>query len=164
MPDGTLSVKRTLTTEFLVEVEDERAEMLCMCQETARKILNPIESDEMNMKRIVCCMKRVPIPTCQIGIDTFPESANVLTDSDWAGQPQTCRSRSEGIVQWRKRDTFCVVQNATVSEAELSRGRAAGSDHREPRRQSSGKGTGIEARVGAYETRRGALHVRARTS
>ena len=100
MPDGTPSVKRTLTTEFLVEVEDERAEMLYMCQETARKILNPIESDEMNMKRIVCCMKRVPIARCQIEIDTFPESANVLMDSDWAGQPQTCRSRSEGIVQW----------------------------------------------------------------
>ena len=83
-------------------MEDERAEMLHMCQETARKILNPIESDEMNMKRIVCCMKRVPIARCQIEIDTFPESVNVLTDSDWAGQPQTCRSRSRsaGIVQW----------------------------------------------------------------
>ena len=75
-------------------MDDERAEMLYMCQGTARKILNPIESDEMNMKRIVCCMKRVPIAKCQ--------SANVLTDSDWAGQPQTyrSRSRSEGSVQW----------------------------------------------------------------
>ena len=96
--------------------------MLYMCQETARKILNPIESDEMNMKRIVCCMKRVPIARCQVEIDTFPESVNVLTDSDWAGQPQTCRSTSEGIVQWRNVSAWSRWQQSvrlSSAEAEL---------------------------------------------
>ena len=30
----------------------------------------------------------------------FPENANVYTDSDWAGQPQTHKNTSGGVVQW----------------------------------------------------------------
>ena len=68
-PVSTPSVKRTPTTESLVELETERravcstavGKLLYMCQEradimysvkeTARKIMCPTESDEMNMKR-----------------------------------------------------------------------------------------------------------------
>ena len=70
-PVATPSVKRTPTTESLVELENEKravhrtavGKLLYMCQEradimysvkeTARKILCPTESDEMNMQRIV---------------------------------------------------------------------------------------------------------------
>ena len=77
-PVMTPSVKRTPTTESLVELEGERRAMyrtvvgklLYMCQEradvmysvkeTARKITCPTESDEMNPKRIVRYLKGAP--------------------------------------------------------------------------------------------------------
>ena len=70
-PVITQRVKRTPTTESLVELESESrtiyrkivGKLLYMCQErvdamysvkeTARKITCPTESDEMNLKRIV---------------------------------------------------------------------------------------------------------------
>ena len=77
-PVMTPSVKRTPTTESLVELEGERRAMyrtvvgklLYMCQEradvmysvkeTARKITCPTESDEMNLKRFVRYLKGGP--------------------------------------------------------------------------------------------------------
>ena len=75
-PVMTPSVKRTPTTESLVELEGERravyrtvvGKLLYMCQEradvmysakeTARKITCPTESDEMNLKRTVRYLKK----------------------------------------------------------------------------------------------------------
>ena len=114
----TPSVKRTPTTESLVEPESERRAMyrkvlgklLYMCQEradvmysmkeTARIITCPTESDEMNLKRIVRCLKGVPSAKCLIEFVTPPKFVNVCTDSDWAGQATTCKSTSDGVVQW----------------------------------------------------------------
>ena len=77
-PVATPSVKRTPTTESLAELENERravyrtavGKWLYMCQEradimysvkeTARKIICPTESDEMNVKRIVSYLKGAP--------------------------------------------------------------------------------------------------------
>ena len=115
----TPSVKRTPTTESLVELEGERRAMfrkvvgklLYMCQEradvmysvmeTARKITGPTESDEMNLKRIVRFQKGVPSAKSLIEIITPPKFVNLYTDSDWAGQATTFRSTSGGVVQWR---------------------------------------------------------------
>ena len=70
------SVKRTATTESLIELEGEKrlmyrtvvGKLLYMCQEradvmysvkeTARKMRGPTESDEMNLKRIVRYLRR----------------------------------------------------------------------------------------------------------
>ena len=118
-PVTTPSVKRTPTTESLVELENERRAMyrtvvetlLCMCQEradimysvieTARKITCPTESDEMNLKRIVRYLTGVASAKCLIEIVTPPTFANVSTDSDWAGQATRCKSTIGGVVQWR---------------------------------------------------------------
>ena len=69
-------------------------------KKTARKILCPTESDEMTMRRITRYLKGAPGAMCLIEIITFPQSVNVYTDSDWAGQPITCKSTSGGVVQW----------------------------------------------------------------
>ena len=114
----TPSEKRTPTTESLVVLEGERRAMyrtvvgklLNMCQEradvmysvkeTARKITCPTESDEMNLKRVVRYLKGAPNAKGLIESITPPKFVNVHTDSDWAGQATTCRSTSGGVVQW----------------------------------------------------------------
>ena len=103
----TPSVKRTPTTESLVELENERRAMyrtvvgklLYTCQEradimysvkeTARNISCPTDSDEMS---------KCKVPD---KIVTPPKFVNVYTDSDWAGHATTCKSTSGGVVQWR---------------------------------------------------------------
>ena len=108
-PVMTPSVKRTPTTESLVELESERRAMcrtvvgklLYMCQkETARKITCPTESDEMNLKRIVRYLNGAPSAKSLIEIFTPSKFVNVYTDSDWGGQATTCKSTSGGVVQW----------------------------------------------------------------
>ena len=58
-------------------------------KETARKIISPTESDEMNVKRVVRYLKGAPNAKCLIKIVTHPKFVNVYTDKDWAGQPST---------------------------------------------------------------------------
>ena len=117
-PVMTPSVKRTPTTESLVELEGKRPAMyrtvvgklLYMCQEranvmysvkeTTRKITCPTESDEMNLKRIVRYLQGAPSAKSLIEIITPSNFVNVYTDSDWARQATTCKSTSGGIVQW----------------------------------------------------------------
>ena len=111
------NVKRTPTTESLVELENERrathrtvvGKLFYMCQrradimysvkETARTITCPTESDEMILKRIVKYLKGVPSAKSRIEIVTPPKFVNVYTDNDWAGQATTCNSTSGGVVQ-----------------------------------------------------------------
>ena len=142
-PVMTPNVKRTPTTESLVELDGERPAMyrtvvgklLYMCQEranvmysvkeTTRKITCPTESDEMNLKRIVRYLKGAPSAKSLIEIITPSNFVNVYTDSDWARQATTCKSTSGGIVQWRNATlTAWSRTQQTVSlssaEAELS--------------------------------------------
>ena len=109
-PVVTPSVKRTPTTESLVELVNEtravhrttvenvlhmcqeRADIMYSVKETARKISSPTESDEMNVKRVL----RFLSAKCLIEIVRHPKFVNVYTDSDWASQPSTCKSTSGG--------------------------------------------------------------------
>ena len=94
-PVMTPSVKKTPTTESLVELESERRAMyrtvvgklLYMCQERAdvmysvkeiaRTITSPTESDEMNLKRIVRYLKGAPSAKSLIEIITPSKFVNV---------------------------------------------------------------------------------------
>ena len=122
----------------LVEFENDRRAMyktaagklLCMCQEradimysvkeTARKILCPTESDEMNIKRITRYFTSVPNANYQIEIIKIPQSVNVHTDRDWASQPQPARIQASVLCNG-KRNPLCMVTNTAVSEPELRR-------------------------------------------
>ena len=110
-PVSPPSVKRTPTTESLVELETEAsrvqrnrgkvvADIMHSVKETARKIMCSTESDEMNVNHIARYLKGVPIATCLIEISRFPSFVNVYTDSDWARQHQTCKGTSGGVTQW----------------------------------------------------------------
>ena len=181
-PVSTPSVKRTPTTESLVELGNEKravyrtavGKLLHMCQEradfmysvkeTARKITCPTESDEMNVKRIVRHLKGVPSAKCSIEINRFPPLVNVYTDSDWAGQHQTCKRTRGGVTQWR---SATLSAWSAVSELEFCRSRMTRSDNwnfrrdgdeaslertgirsdtLKPRRQSICEGMGIQTR------------------
>ena len=67
----------------------ERADIMYSVNETAREIICPTESDEMNVKRIARYLKGVPSAKCLIEINRFFPFVNVYTDSDWAGKQQT---------------------------------------------------------------------------
>ena len=55
----------------------------------------------MNRKRITQMLKGVPSAKRLIEVITFPQSVNVYTDSDWAGQSMTHESTSGEVVRWR---------------------------------------------------------------
>ena len=103
--------------EKILYMCQEHAANMHSVKETARKIRCPTESDEMNMKRITRHLKSVPSAKCLTEFTTLPQSVNVYTDSDWAGQPVTCNSTCG------ERNFFCMVTNTTVSELEFSRRR-----------------------------------------
>ena len=87
----------------------------------ARKIMCPIESDEMNVKHIARYLKGVPIAMCLIEINRFPPFVNVYADSDWAGQHQMCKSNSGGVTQWKSRTLSAwsrTQQSVSLSSAE----------------------------------------------
>ena len=119
LEDEKRAVYRTAVGK-LFDMCQERADIMYSVKETARKIMCTTESDEMNVKRIARCLKGVSIAKCLIEIDRFPPFVNVYTDSDWAGQHQTCKSTSGGVTQWRS-TTLCAwsktQQSVSLSSA-----------------------------------------------
>ena len=117
-PVMTSSVKRTPTTESLVELEGERRAMYttvvektvvhvpgadrCHVQREGNSKKYYMSNRERRdvLKRIVRYLKGAPSAKSLIEIMTLPKFVNVYTDSDWAGQAITCRSTSGGVVQW----------------------------------------------------------------
>ena len=136
-PVMTPSVKRTPTTESLVELEGERRAMyrtvlgklLYMCQEradvmygvkeTAGKITCPTESVEMNLKRILRCLKGAPSAKSLIEIITPSKFVNVYTDSDWAGQSYNVQEHEWRSCAVGKCNTHSMVKNTANSKFEF---------------------------------------------
>ena len=161
----------------------ERADIMYSLKEKARKITCPIESDEMNVKRIARYLKNVPIAKCLIRIETFPPFVNVYPDSDWAGHTPNVQEHKWWSCAAVKRDSFCMVKNTAVSEPEFCRSRiirlenwnsrrdgdeaslertGIRSDSREPFRHSICEGMVIHTRFGTDETCNVEVRVRAR--
>ena len=136
---ATPSVKRTPTTESLVELEKEkravyrtavgklqymcleRADIRYSVKETARKTTCPTDSDQMNVKRIARHLMGVSNAKCLIDINTFPQFVTVYSDSDRGGQHVT-QWRSATLSAWSRtqpRESICVP--STSSEDFLER-------------------------------------------
>ena len=135
-PVMTPCVKRTPTTESLVELEGERrgmyrtvvGKLLYMCQdradvmysvkETARKITCPTESDEMNLKRIVIYLKGAPSAKSLIEIITPSKFVNVYRQrlGKTSYNVQEHKWRSCAVV---KCNTHCMVKNTANSKFEF---------------------------------------------
>ena len=78
----------------------ELTDIMYSLKKTARKIFCPTESGEMTMRRITRYLKGAPGAMCLTEIITSPQSVNVYTDGDWAGQPTTCKRTSGGVAHW----------------------------------------------------------------
>ena len=83
------AVYRTAEGKLLYMCQ-ERADIMYSVKETARKIFVPQRTTRL---------KGVRSAKCLVGIITLPQSVNVYTDSDWAGQPMICKNTSGGVVQ-----------------------------------------------------------------
>ena len=111
---ATPSVKRTTKVESLAEPEDERqtvhrraakvvvhvpntSDIFEQCGGNGAKVSVQIDSDEMNVKRVVTFLKGVPSAKRLTKNVTCPESVNVY--SDRVGQLVTCKSTSGDAVQ-----------------------------------------------------------------
>ena len=85
------------------------------------KITCPTESDEMNLKRIVRYLKSAPSAKSPNEITQPSKFVHVYTDSDWAGQATTCKSKSGGVVQWENTTLTArsrIQQTVSLSSAE----------------------------------------------
>ena len=130
-PVMTPSVKRTPTTESLVELEGERRAMyrtvlgklLYTCQERADAMYSVKETARKNMSNrerrdVSAAYREIPERrseckepdrnqyTSEVRERVHRQrlgrpSNNVQDVCDWAGQPMTCKSTSGGVVQWR---------------------------------------------------------------
>ena len=75
----------------------------------------------MNVKRVERYLKDVLNAKCLIEIITFSPFVNLYTDSDWAGQHQTCKNTSGGGTQWRSATISAwsrAQQSVSLSSAE----------------------------------------------
>ena len=77
----------------------------------------------MNVKRIARYLKGVPIAKCLIEINRFPPFVNVYTDTPNVQEHQRWSHAVE------EHDSFCLVENTSVSELEFCRSRIMCSDN-----------------------------------
>ena len=127
------AVCRTAVGKLLYMCQ-ERADIMHSVKETARKTLCPTSSAEMNVKRTTRNLKGVSGATCLSEIITFPQSVNVSTDSDWAGQRTTCRIGKGGPVQcdsatlsaWSRTQQSVSLSSAEAELYALTSGTAEG--------------------------------------
>ena len=98
-------------------------------KETARKIICPTESDEMNVKRIVRYLKGAPSAKSLIEICNNPEVRERLHRQQLGrstNDTQKYKWRSCAVV---KRNSHSMVTNTAYGELEFCRGRIICSDN-----------------------------------
>ena len=132
----TPSVKRTPTTESLVELESERramyntvvgkllyvckerADVMYSVKETARKITCPTESDEMNWKRVVRYL--IGVPNAKPDRNRYTSEVRERVHRQLLGRPsnnvQKHKWRSYAVV---RRNTHSMVTNTANNELEF---------------------------------------------
>ena len=94
----------------------ERVDNMYSVMETARKITCPVESDEMNLKRIQRYLKDASGARSLIEIIIFAKFLNVYTDSDWARQATRCKKHKWRICAVMKCNTYSMVKKTAKSK------------------------------------------------
>ena len=94
----------------------KRADTMYSVKETARKIVCPTESDEMNMKRITRYLKGVPSAKCMTRTHHIPAVRERVHRHRLGRSAHDLQAHERWSCAVGKCDPFCMVTCTTVSE------------------------------------------------
>ena len=112
----------------------DRPDIQYACKEASRRMAKPRSDDWLMLKRIGRYLVGAPRLVQRLVWQDEPESADVYTDSDWAGCRSTCRSTSGGLEMfgqhclksWSSTQATVALSSAEAELYALTKGTAQG--------------------------------------
>ena len=76
----------------------DRLDLQYAAGQLARHMADPSADDEAHLRRAVRYVRDRPTASLRLGAQELPTHLTVMVDADWAGDPQTRRSVSGGLL------------------------------------------------------------------